>query len=86
MFTFLSHPTQTCISKRFPSHKASANVTDVPQCSVLGSILFLLDINDITDTISSNIRLCADDSILYREIQTSEDHNILETDLNKLTE
>ena len=48
--------------------------------------LFLLYINDITDSINSNIRLFADDSILYREIQTPKDHDILQTDLNKLSE
>ena len=62
----------------------------MPQGSVnandIGPVLFLLYINDITDSIYSNIRLFADDSILYREIQTSKDHNILQTDLNKLSE
>ena len=37
----------------------------VPQGSVLGSFLFLLYINDITNGISNNIRLFADDTSLF---------------------
>ena len=76
-----------CISKRFRSHYAPAHVmSDVPQGSGLGPVPFLLDINDTADSISSYTRLFADDFILYREIQISEDCNILETNLNKLSE
>ena len=37
----------------------------VPQGSVLGPFLFLLFINDITNQVSSNIRLFADDTSLF---------------------
>ena len=43
----------------------------LPQWSV---VLFLIHINDIQQAISSNMRLFADDSILYKEIRNNSDH------------
>ncbi len=60
---------------------ALSDITDVtcgvPQGSVLGPILFLLYINE---NIQSSIRLFADDSIIYRKINSNIDHQILQTD------
>ena len=56
----------------------------VPQGSVLGPILFLLYINDINENVQSSIRLFADDSIIYRKINSNIDHQILQTDLAEL--
>ena len=61
-------------------------LSGVPQGTVLGPMLFLLYINDITDGIDSGMRLFADDSIVYREIQSPADHHQLELDLDKLHE
>ena len=40
----------------------------------------------ITNQIQSNIRLFADDSIVYREIRSPADHQILQTDIQILTD
>ena len=83
--SFLSNRTQHVSING--SHSALANVTSgVPQGSVLGPVLFLLYINDIANQIQSNIRLSADDSIVYREIPSPADHHILQTDILKLTD
>jgi hypothetical protein len=58
----------------------------VPQGTVLGPTLFLVYINDIAANISSTIRLFADDCVVYRAVQSKEDHIILQKDLNTLVE
>ena len=64
-----------------------AEVTSgVPQGTVLGPTLFLIYINDIADSINSTIRLFADDSVVYRQMNSPDDHRILQEDLEKLVE
>ena len=53
---------------------------------MLGPTLFLIYINDIAENISSNIRLFADDCVVYRQIDSPQDHSILQDDLNKLVD
>ena len=59
-------------------------ISGVPQGTVLGPLMFLLYINDINQGLSSQIRLFADDCVLYREIRSQADAEILQNDLNKL--
>ena len=42
--------------------------TEVPQGSILGSLLFLVYINDLADGLSSNAKLFADDASLFSVI------------------
>ena len=52
--------------------KCSVRVeSGVPQGTVLGPLLFLLFINDITMQIDSNLRLFAEDCLLYEEVNDS---------------
>ena len=59
----------------------------VPQGSVLGPLLFLIYINDLTDNISSRIKLFADDSSLFLRVRDiNEAQALLSADLVKITE
>ena len=42
----------------------------IPQGSVLGPLLFLLFINDMPDDIMSSIKIFADDTKVYKDVQT----------------
>ena len=61
-------------------------LSGVPQGTVLGPLLFLVYINDISDGLSkgSQINLFADDGLLYRTINNIKDSEALQTDLNLL--
>ena len=59
-------------------------VSGVTQGSVLGLVLFLLFINDLSNSIHSNLRLFADDCVLYKEVATQQDCQILQQDLHLL--
>ena len=81
---FLSNRTQEVIVDGARSEKCGVT-SGVPQGSVLGPLLFLLFINDIpSHTKHSNIRLFADDCMLYRKIDDNKDCDLLQEDLNGL--
>ena len=56
----------------------------VPQGTLLGPILFILYLNDLPEGISSQVRLLADDCVLYREINALNDCQDLQMYINTL--
>jgi hypothetical protein len=70
------------------SSEESSVMSGVPQGTVLGPLMFLLYVNDIADKISpqTRIKLFADDCLLYRTIDTKQDHKQLQQDLNTLVD
>ena len=66
-------------------HSAQCKVTSgVPQGTVLGSLLFLVYINDMSPGVSSRARLFADDCLLYKRIKTEADATKLQEDIDAL--
>ena len=80
---FLSNRTQQVVVEGEMSSIGQVT-SGVPQGSVLGPTLFLAYINDISNNISSKVRLFADDTILYRQINSPSDCRILQRDLQQL--
>ena len=59
--------------------------SSVPQGTVTGPLMFLMFINDLPINLSSQVRLFADDCILYRSVAGPEDASKLQADLDTLT-
>jgi len=80
---FLSNRSQSVVvdGATSSSHLVTSGV---PQGTVLGPALFLCYINSMPVGIDSAVRLFADDTVIYRQITSAEDHAILQQDLQKL--
>ena len=83
--TWFTHRSQ-CVVLDSESSSPVPVLSGVPQGTVLGPLMFLLYINDITKDINSPLRLFADDCLLYRVINSAEGANMLQEDLNRLSE
>ena len=70
------------------SSRSSHVLSGVPQGSILGRLLFLIYIDDITDielSAGSNLVLYADDILLYRPIRNIGDYSALQVDIDALS-
>ena len=89
--SFLRGRTQTVMVDGVRSHTGSSIegddvVSDVPQGTVMGPLLFLLYINDLPSVLdpSTSCRLFADDCLIYRSTKSLSDPVTLQRDLEAL--
>ena len=82
---WLTDQTQ-CMLLKGESSPSVIVISGVPLVTVLGPLMFLLYINNISRNIASSLRLFADDCLLYRIIDSHDDITILQGDLNRLSE
>ena len=78
--SFLTNRHQQVVLEGVASDRSKV-ASGVPQGTVLGPLLFLAYINDLPSKVHSNVRLFADDCILYREIKNQRDTELLQEDL-----
>ena len=50
----------------------------IPQGSVLGPILFVIFINDLPESVKSEVYMFADDTKIYKQIENEEDCDIIQ--------
>lgn len=81
---FLTLRRQYTVCGNYQSNMSDV-ISGVPQGTVLGPLLFLIYVNDLPDSISSKIRLFADDCVIYRQITNPDDHIMLQQDLNSIS-
>ena len=82
---FLKGRVQTVFSNGHFSYPTNV-LSGVPQGSVLGPLLFIIYINDLSDAISnSKILTFADDTKLVSKISSATDTSNLQNDLDKIT-
>jgi len=78
----------SCIRQRVcvnGDRSAWRNVTSgVPQESVLGSVLFLIYINDLESNIVSTVFKFADDTKLLGKVNNTDDRDLLQLDLKQM--
>ena len=79
---FLQKRTQKVVVEGQVSDSAPV-ISGVPQGTVLGPVLFIVFINDLTEVIKhSQLLIFADDSKITKKIETLEDHKKLQEDIH----
>ncbi len=79
---FLADRSQTVVLHGSRSYETAVKF-GVPQRSVLGQCLFLFYINNLLDTLASNVCMSANDTVVYFALE-QQDTTTLQDDLSKL--
>ena len=80
---FLTNRSQCVVVDNMKSH-ATPVLSGVPQGTVLAPLVFLMYINDLSSCVHNNVRLYADDILLYSHKDSKDDCISLQQDLNAL--
>ena len=80
---YLSERSQTVIVEGKQSENLPVT-SGVPQGSILGPLIFILYVNDISDGCSSTVSSFADDVKIFRKIKSTSDSDVLQNDLKLL--
>ena len=83
--SFLSVRTQFVVVDGAESGRLSVT-PGVPQGSVLGPAMFLVNTNSLPKCVNSTVRLFAYDTVIYREISAEDDHHTLQADIDTLVQ
>ena len=85
--SFLTHIFNQRVVLNGQTSKCSQIKAGVPQGSVLGPLLFLVYINDLTEGLTSNIKLFADDTSIFSVLRDSSSSSLsLNEDLSKISQ
>ena len=79
---FLTNRTQEVTVNGVTSAEAAVT-SGIPQGSVLGPLLFIMYINDLPDHVENEVRIFADDTKIFKEVQR-DDKGSLQEDLDRL--
>ena len=82
---YLTNRTQKVVINGKES-KSIPVTSGIPQGSVLGPILFNIFINDLPSTVDSHMKLFADDTKLYRIVDSKADSELLQKDINTVAD